>query len=249
MNKKLMRVAGITWSTIDVATTLGLAALTVVLLWPVLTKARVEPGPNSKARAGSAKRPEPPLPTEPIALGTTGLKGDARARVAIVAYSDFECPFCGRFAKEVFPALDKKYIASGAILFAFRHLPLENIHPLALQAAESVECAGRQGRFWQMHDLQFANPKELALADHLERAQELGLDGRAFERCLDGEMTSLVRTQQSEARAAGVRSTPTFLIGTVTTDGLRVSDRLVGAKSLDQFAAVLDRLLDQSPPR
>ena len=78
----------------------------------------------------------------------------------MLEFSDFECPYCGKFSTEVLPTLQKQYIETGRLLFAFRNLPLK-IHPHAEAAAFAASCAGEQQKFWPFHDLLFANPKAL----------------------------------------------------------------------------------------
>src|SRR5260221_459521 len=78
-------------------------------------------------------------------------RSDAHARVAIIEYSDFECPLCRQFARDVYPLIDAAYIHSGKVKYFFRDLPLP-MHPHALPAARAARCAGEQGKFWEMHD-------------------------------------------------------------------------------------------------
>jgi protein-disulfide isomerase len=102
--------------------------------------------------AAREARPAPPLPTEPVSLDGAALKGSSSANIAIIEYSDFQCPYCAKFVRDTFPLLNRRYIETGKVLFAFRHLPLDNIHSLAHRAAENAECARQQGKFWEMHD-------------------------------------------------------------------------------------------------
>jgi protein-disulfide isomerase len=142
---------------------------------------------------------------------TDHYKGKLEAPVHLIVYSDFECPFCSKFAdtvKEVEKAFGTK------IVIAFRHYPLMS-HTDAIPAAIASECAGEQGKFWEMHDLLFANAKnnELNLTKYKENAKELGLDQTKFNQCLDTEKyKDKVIAAQLEAKEFGVNGTPASFI-------------------------------------
>ena len=106
-------------------------------------------------------------------------RGKADARVTIVEFTDYQCPFCSRYVRETYPQLDKEYVQTGKVKYVLRDLPLEAIHPLAMKAAEAAHCAGEQGKYWEMHDRLFANQTELARTDLAKHAQALGLDAAA----------------------------------------------------------------------
>src|SRR5689334_12321708 len=118
-----------------------------------------------------AAGPQPP-PEIPLPVGGEPFKGSPAARVAIVEYSDFQCPYCGEYAREIFPRLDSNYIKSGKVRYYFRDLPLAS-HTFALGAAQAARCAGEQGKFWEMHDHLFANQTALAPADLSRYAHEV----------------------------------------------------------------------------
>jgi len=191
-----------------------------------------------------AAPPPPPLPAEPVSLAGAQFKGSRSARVAILEFSDFECPFCSRFTLTTFPELQKEYLDTGKVQLAFRHLPLDQIHPNARKAAEAAECAGKQGKFWEMHDAMFVDPKRLSQMDIQGYAAATGLRKVDFDRCLAGEATARVAEDVAEAMRLQVYGTPAFLVGTVESDGrLRVLERMSGAQQIGSFRTVLDRLL------
>lgn len=130
---------------LDVVTSLLLIVAASALIYRNVI---VSPGP-------SASGPMVEVPSEPLSIEGVPLKGSKSAKVVMIVYSDFECPFCGRFAREILPELERRYVATGEVAFVFHHLPLA-FHPLATQAAVSAECAGQQGRFWEAHDLLFS---------------------------------------------------------------------------------------------
>jgi protein-disulfide isomerase len=163
--------------------------------------------------------------------------------VALIEFSDFQCPYCGKFAREILPELEKQYVSGGQVVMAFRQLPLPN-HQFAQKAAEAAECAGRQDRFWPMHDAMFQDQKQIDEAGLRQSAQRLGLDPRRFSDCLIGETSERVKRDANEAKSLRVSGTPTFLFGYVQADGrVKVVKRFSGAQPVAQFRAALDPLL------
>src|SRR5206468_10780677 len=112
--------------------------------------------------------------------------GRADAPVTLVEFSDFQCPFCGRFFATTLPALKQDYIDTGKLRYVFRDFPLDQLHPNARNAAAAAHCAGEQGKYWEMHDTLYRNQRTLQV-EHLKGfALELSLNGNAFTTCLDG---------------------------------------------------------------
>lgn len=148
--------------------------------------------------------------------------GNAGADVALVEYSDFQCPYCGR----VVPALEKVKADYPQIKFAFRHFPL-SIHQNAQKAAEASECAGMQGKFWEMHDRLFANQDDLGVSSLKAYAAGLGLDATAFNRCLDtGQAAGIVDAEKLEGQGTGIRGTPGFLAFSMKGRNSTIEQRL-----------------------
>ena len=180
-----------------------------------------------------------------LPVGGEPFKGSASARVAIIEYSDYQCPFCGEFARGVFPRLDSDYVKSGKVRYYFRDLPLPS-HPQAPAAAQAARCAGEQGKYWEMHESLFANQTALAPADLTKRAQALGLDAGKFGECISsGKFKDNIRRSMVGAERMGINGTPAFLIGVLDANGevVRVSQVMLGAKDYDEFKAVLDGAL------
>ncbi len=136
-------------------------------------------------------------------------EGPANAKVTIVEYSDFECPYCSQAVQTVNDIL-KKY--PNDVMLVFKNFPLD-FHPYAQKAAEAAECAADQGKFWEYHDVLFSHQDNLAVGDLKYYAKELGLDTDAFNRCLDsGAMAGRVSNDRNEGLAKNVRGTPSFFI-------------------------------------
>lgn len=201
-----------------------------------------------RAKAGSGETPSRPAePPTPVSVNVHGepFKGDARATVAILEYSDFDCDFCARWATTVFPKLREAYIETGKVKFFFRDLP-EPGHPEALLKARLARCAGLQGRFWEMHDLLFAERRPLAASDFTAEARAVSVDHEPLAACLrDNRMTQVIQRSTAGATRMGIRGTPTFLVGVLTDNGdvLRVKRMLIGAEEMETFQPLLDGLL------
>ena len=136
--------------------------------------------------------------------------GASHAPVTIVEYGDFECPTCKQAAPALKLLLER---FAGRVRAVFRHYPLEEVHPHALLAAQAAECAGGQGKFWEMHDLLFANQEHLKVNQLRSYAQQLQLDMARYTAEMDDHVyLQRVREQVQGGRESGVRSTPTFFV-------------------------------------
>jgi protein-disulfide isomerase len=162
-----------------------------------------------------------------VPLEGTG-KGPATAKVNIVAFSDFQCPFCSR----VVPTLEKieKEYPNDVRVF-FRHNPLP-FHPKAPLAAEAAVAADQQGKFWQMHDKMFANQQNIERADLEKYAGEIGLDMTKFKQALDsGSGKGRVQQDVALATQIGVQGTPNFYLN---------GRNIQGAQPYEEFKKVID---------
>ena len=144
------------------------------------------------------------------ANATDHMLGQPHAPVTVVEYGDLECPNCKQAVTAVRLMLTR---FAGHTRFIYRHFPLEEVHPHAELAAEAAECAGGQGKFWEMRDLLFDNQSHLEL-DHLRGyAQRLQLDLARFNAEMNDHVyLQRVREHQHSGRESGVRSTPTFFV-------------------------------------
>ncbi len=145
------------------------------------------------------------------------LRGSPQAPVMIVEFSDFQCPFC-RKVQTTLKTLLAKY--QGRVSLAYRDFPLRGMHGQAELAAESSRCAGEQGRFWEYHDLLFANPDKLNRDGLTGLARSLKLDEKQFDSCLSsGKYRKQVEQDLQDGIRAGVQGTPGIFINGVPLSG------------------------------
>jgi protein-disulfide isomerase len=157
--------------------------------------------------------------------------GPADAKLTIVEYSDFQCPFCGRAASAV-DKLKEKY--GTKVRFVFRQFPLE-MHPNAELAAEAALAAHAQGKFWAFHDLLFQNQRELERPSLEKYAQKAGLDMAKFKKALDEHTyADAVKSDMKLAMEAHVSGTPSMFIGT---------ERVENATDFDSLSKEIDKRL------
>ena len=166
-------------------------------------------------------------------------RGPKDAKVTIVEYSDFECPFCAR----VYTTLEQQVLKDygDKVRFIYKNFPLSSIHPWAEDGAVASECGFQQGndQFWAMYNGLFSKQGEITkdnLRDKVtEIAQGAGMDVAKFQECFDGKKTlDAVKADQSEGTALGVNSTPTFFVN---------GRRLSGAQTPENFKQLIDQSL------
>lgn len=161
-------------------------------------------------------------------------KGDANAPVTIIEFSDFQCPYCGKFATDVGPQIDAQYVASGDVRFGYWHFNF--LGDESNWASEASECAADQDAFWEYHDYLVNNPGDFSKGNLKTFAEELNLDTKAFNECMDsGKYTELVQSQTNIARQMGVQSTPSFIIN---------GKAIVGAQPFEAFQQAIESLLN-----
>lgn len=221
-------------SWLDVIATVGMIVAAGAVTWTTLR-------PSTTT---SAARREIPVPSTPIDVTGVPTIGSPEAAVVLIEFSDFQCPYCGRFARESWPILKTEYVDSGRIQMAFRHRPLTALHAQAWRAAEAAECAARQGKFWPLHDALFSTSADLSDAGLSKHAAAVALDQAAFTRCMSGDATARVTADNDLASELQFSGTPTFVVGTLRDDGrVDAAKVIAGAAPIAQFRAELDRLL------
>lgn len=171
-----------------------------------------------------------------VSVDDDDVKGDENAPVTIIEFSDFECPFCGRYIEQTYPQIVESYIETGQVKYVFRDFPL-SFHQNAQKAAEAAECAGEQGMYWEMHDELFANQEALDIDSLKGYAEDLGLDTEEFNECLEsGEMYDEVQADMADGSRYGVQGTPAFFVN---------GQLLSGAQPYSAFEAAIEAALAQ----
>jgi protein-disulfide isomerase len=166
-------------------------------------------------------------------------RGAETAPITVYEMSDFQCPYCRRFALNTFPALDREYISTGKVRWVFINYPLTMIHPNAAVAAEVAMCAARAGKFWDVHDLLFRNQSTWAPltepgAFFLTLADSAAIPAAPFRKCLADRATlQEIASDAKGASQSGATSTPSFYI----EGGL-----LPGAQPVEVFRQILDSI-------
>jgi protein-disulfide isomerase len=183
-----------------------------------------------------------------INLANAPSRGRDDAKVTMVEFSDFQCPFCGRHVRETMPQIDREYIRTGKVRYVFRDLPIESLHPQAPKAHEAVHCARDQGKYWELWERFFTNPRNLTLDQMVTHATAVGLDPATFRQCVEsGKHTSTVGGSLEEAARLGATGTPIIFFGLTQPGGTTLEATAVirGAYPYDRFKATIDGLLAQ----
>jgi protein-disulfide isomerase len=189
---------------------------------------------------GSAVAVQPtstPVPRQNVSVGQGASWGPANAKVTIVEFSDFQCPFCEMFYSDTYQLIRKQY--GDKVRFVYRQFPISSLHPYALGAALASECALEQGKFWEYHDALFSNQSNLTKEALLKYADQAKVpDTKQFASCLDSQKyLSKIQADLQEGAGYSVQGTPTFFIN---------GNILVGAQPFANFAAAIDSELRQA---
>ena len=179
------------------------------------------------------------------------VKGPSDAKVTLIEFTDYQCPYCAQHTQTVLPLLTKDFIDTGKIRYVLRDFPLASIHKDAAKAHEAAHCAGEQGKYWEMHDQLFAHPKDLQAEKLAGHAQTAGVtDGPAFQACVDnGKYEEQSKASVVEGTKVGVRGTPSFLLGLTEADGTVKTTTLIrGAQPYSVFQQQINALLAPPPP-
>lgn len=195
-------------------------------------------------KVGTAKPAVPsapnslPLPAEPS-------MGDKDAEVAIIEFTDFQCPFCARHFRDVLPEIKRDYIDKGKVRYWVQDFPL-SFHKQAPSAAVAMRCAGLQGQYWPMHEALFRNASELETTLYQQLAADFGLNQESFNRCMaDKGMQQKVQDSLVQGERYGVSGTPKFFVGRIKGGQLVEVTSISGAQGFQVFQSRLDKLLDK----
>lgn len=213
-----------------------MTAASLALLWIIITgrfgnmgAERTGTDPGSPP---SAENVETKSLTLKLKAGTIS---NLPSKTALIEFSDFECPYCAKYATETLPRLKAEFVEKGKLEYVFMHFPLEQIHRNANLAARAAICAQHEGRFWPMHDQLFENQRKLQIEVLSRLATTLGLEEAKFRTCLETASNRL-EYDQAEGRRLGVNSTPVFFIGNLKADGMiYIRRRIAGAYPYETF--------------
>ena len=204
-----------------------------------------------QAKQGATALRQPgPTPENPtiVNLEGGGARGNNLAKVTLVEFTDYQCPFCGRHFHETMPQIVSEYVNTGKLRYVIRDFPLESIHPRAFRAAEAANCSAEQGKYWEMHDRLFGNQNALSADHFVNHALAMGLDTTAFKSCMESaRYASKIRRDLTEAQKAGVTGTPTFFLGFTDATGseIRAVKMIVGAQNYSAFKSAIDSLIKE----
>jgi protein-disulfide isomerase len=226
-----------------VALTLSIAAFVVALGslaygYTTIKTFRSETLFNTKVSKGieayiadqQAKQNQPPEAAKEVtevSVDNDPMMGDKDAPVTVIEFSDYQCPFCGKFYSNVMPSLIEKYVKTGKVRFVYRDFPL-SFHPLAQPAANATECAREQGgdeMYFKFHDQVFTNQPSLSLENLKKWGKDLGLDTAKFNACIDeNRYAKEIEKDAADGQAAGVSGTPaTFVNGRLVSGAVPFS--------------------------
>jgi protein-disulfide isomerase len=168
------------------------------------------------------------------------LEGAADAKIVLVEFSDYECPYCKRHATQVGPQLHREFVESGRIRHVFVNNPLEN-HPNARFLAGSAICAGKQDAYWKMSARIFSSTLKTR-TEMTSLAAELGLDSKAFEKCLDGpDLSTTIDRDLQTGKSLDVSVTPTFALGRIdSSNRVKVDTFIMGAQPIEIFRSAIE---------
>ncbi|MEW4982984.1 MAG: DsbA family protein [Cycloclasticus sp.] len=172
-------------------------------------------------------------------------KGNKTAPLTIVEFVDYQCPYCAKHFKSVLPLLIKNYVDTGKVRYVLRDFPL-SFHKNATVAAYAAHCAGDQGKYWEMHDILFKNPRALGKSKLPAHAKAIGLDTEKFNACLSGNShQARVNANMGDGRKLGVKGTPSFVIGFTLDNGNSVKgEKMIrGAVGYNVFRKTVEGLL------
>jgi len=167
-----------------------------------------------------------------VSADNDAVKGNANAPVTIIEFSEYQCPFCGRFARDTLPSIVRDYVDTGKVKFVYRDFV---VHSSSQDAQEAAECAKEQDKFWEYHDVLYENQQNLDIESLKGYASDIGLETNSFNSCLNSrKYKDEVDKDTADGRTAGVRGTPTFFIN---------GKKFVGAQPYEKFKTEIEAAL------
>ncbi|MSR06648.1 MAG: hypothetical protein EXR93_06225 [Gemmatimonadetes bacterium] len=201
-------------------------------------------GSGTSGPSVTAATPPRPADTTSLLL-VERTRGDSMAPITIWEFSDFQCPFCRDFARNVLPALEREYIATKKVRLIFVNLPLTRIHPNAVRAHEFAMCVARENRFWPFHDLLYRHQDDWARLPNPSAyfrglVDSVGLRPQVIGGCADNHVLAWVVSGETDAaRKAGISQTPSFVL-----EGMLMP----GAFPIEDWRPILDSVYKAKRP-
>jgi protein-disulfide isomerase len=205
-------------------------------------------GPRPAA-AGAGSGAVPSGVVSALTVAGRPSKGSPKAKLTLIEYADYECPYCAKYGTEVYSQIDRDYIKSNKVQYVFKNYPIAQLHPASFKAHVAAACAGDQQRYWEMHDKLYADQRNFTLERFTEHADALRMDLPAFRACMDSSRhDALINADVAEAQSGGVQGTPVFVLALTDPNGKTVTPArvLVGAQPYEAFKEAIDAMLAQA---
>lgn len=181
-------------------------------------------------------------PSAAIELGDDPYLGSLDAKVVIVEFTDYQCPYCRRHSTNTLPKIKNRYIDKGDVLYVLKDYPL-GFHDQAQSAAIAANCAGKQGKYWEMHDELFSPAISLGQGTYEALAIKLSLQEEEFKSCMaDPQQVVEVEGDFNYGSSVGVQGTPAFYIGKLEDGRVIDGSLLSGALPFNSFSKAIERL-------
>ncbi len=193
------------------------------------------------ARLGQERAEEQRQESE-IDINSAFSLGSDDAKVAIIEFTDYQCPFCRKHTEKTFPVIKNQLIDTGRVKYFVKDFPL-GFHGLAKSAAVAARCAGEQGKYWEMHDLVFDRQQQLNQASFSAFADRLSLNIDQFKECSVAS-TALegIEADINDGKSMGVQGTPAFFVGRIRHSRLVDAKALYGTQGYGSFLRIIDQL-------
>lgn len=197
-------------------------------------------------RSGSPSESVHDLPTNTfVSVDGMPVEGDSRAKVVLMEFSDYQCPFCAEHANTTATDIARKFVATGKVKRVFINHPLL-MHPFARRLATIAICSGEQGRYWQAYRYLFAHAGESGYMIPEAVARVVGLDSAILETCIEGdrpEVKEILKRDSALADRLGFTSTPAFVLGIQDNERVSARKTIVGAQPFSIFESAIQSVL------
>jgi protein-disulfide isomerase len=229
------------WQLLDRMATVAMLIASFVVIWTVHASRAASPSRDTARTI--AQDVDAQIAADVVS--NAAIEGSPNAKIVLVEFSDYHCPYCGRHANTVEDELRKDFVSTGRVRHVFFNFPLETIHPQAAKVAEGAECARKQGKFWEMHDRLFVHQQNLTIETVHGLVRTMDLDQPQFLECFDnGRTMTRIQADLKIGRGLNVNSTPTFFIGIALPDGsVKLQKRFTGSVSFAIFEQILEDVI------